>query len=312
MDFFTHILIGFIISSWASGSFGNSYVLFGTLLAALPDFDVLLYPFWRSHPLTRHHGMTHIFIFIVAASAIIYAGLALFAGISDIRLFLLMCLTGSSHIAGDFVTNWGVSPVYPLRKRYAKLNLDVAVNPFLILFTFASFLFVALVWSGNIPLRADQASTLLAAVYLAYFGSRAALKYYYASRPENRGFTALPTFLPHRWRFAKRTESEEEIRVTLLDSPAVEYVIPKSHAEAIKDCLDLVKTYWLDGVQAHLRVFSYPYFRLDCQDGRRAITWFAAEMGEDMAVLVEADGQSAGGLSVSVQFRRISPRSLLK
>ncbi len=312
MDFFTHLMIGFLISSIASGSFDNIYVLFGTLLAALPDFDVFLAPLWRSHPLTRHHGMTHMLLFIVAASALLYAGLALFAGISDFRLFLLMCLTGSSHIAGDFITNWGVSPVYPLAKKYVKLNLDIAVNPFLLSFTFASFLFLALVWTGHIPMQSMQASSMLAAIYLAYFGMRAACKYHYTRRPENRGFTALPTIHPHKWMFAKRIEDNHEIKVILKDSPAEEYVIPKGDCSQIRNCQDLVKTYWHPEVQAHLRVFSYPYYRLDCQDGHRAINWFSAEMGENLAVHVRDARPDDGRLIVDMQFKRPSLRSLFK
>ena len=85
MDFFTHLMVGFIISSLASGSFHNNYVLFGTLMAGLPDFDVFLYPLWKSLPITRHHGITHMIIFIVIVSALVNILLAVFAGSADVN-----------------------------------------------------------------------------------------------------------------------------------------------------------------------------------------------------------------------------------
>ena len=48
MDFLSHLMIGFLVSSWASGSFSNEYVAAGILMAALPDFDFLLYPLQKS------------------------------------------------------------------------------------------------------------------------------------------------------------------------------------------------------------------------------------------------------------------------
>jgi membrane-bound metal-dependent hydrolase YbcI (DUF457 family) len=291
MDFFTHIMIGFIISSIASGSFYNKYVLFGTFMAALPDFDVFLYPLWRRLPITRHHGATHMIIFIVIVSAFIDILLAVFTGGVDVKLFLLMCITGISHVFGDFITTWGVSPFYPLVKRYTKLNLDAAVNPYLILYFFIAVLFLASVWSGHIPIGEVPASALLGATYIAYFAARAALKLYYTSRPSNEEFTALPTFSPFRWKFVKKIETGDEIKVVIKNGPTMDYVIPKGGLRDIKTCEDLIYTYWHPNVQEYMRTFSYPYYKVDCRDGKREIDWFSAEMGDNMSIRVKYDGR---------------------
>lgn len=299
MDFFTHLMIGFIISTLAGGSFHNSYVLFGTLMAGLPDFDVFLYPLWKRLPITRHHGITHMIIFIAVASAFISTVVAVFSGGPDMRLFLLMCLTGISHIFGDFITTWGVSPFYPLTRKYTKLNLDMAVNPYLILYFFAEVLFLAAVINGRIPLSDIQAAALLGIIYIAYFAARAILKQYFMSRPDNKGFTALPTFSPIHWRFAKRDETDSEMKIVIKNSSRQEYVIPKEGLKDIKRCEDLVSTYWHSTVQEFMRVFSYPYYETNCREGKFEIAWHSAEMGDNMQVNVKYDGD----LKVESEFK---------
>lgn len=307
MDFFTHLMVGFIISSLASGSFHNSYVVFGTLMAGLPDFDVFLYPLWKSLPITRHHGITHMIIFIVIISGLVNILLAVFAGSTDVRLFLLMCLTGVSHIFGDFITTWGVSPFYPLTKKYTKLNLDTAVNPYLILYFFAGVLFLTAVMSGRIPLSDIQASALLGMTYVAYFAARSILKLYFTGRPENKGFTALPTFYPNRWTLVKRTETDDEINIIIKNNRLQEYAIPKEGLKEIKTCDDLVSTYWHPQVQEYMRVFSYPYYATDCKDGRFEITWHSAEMGDNMQINVRYDGDFKVNYKFKRPLRRLRP-----
>jgi len=304
MDFFTHLMIGFIISTLASGSFHNSYVIFGTLMAGLPDFDVFLYPLWKSLPITRHHGITHMIIFILIASAFIDILLAVFTGRADVFLFLLMCLTGMSHIFGDFITTWGVSPFYPLTKKYTKLNLDIAVNPYLIVYFFIGLLFLTAVTAGRIPLSDIQASALLGMTYVAYFAARAILKLYYTSRSENIGFATLPTFSPARWKFVKRLETDNDLKITIKNNRLQEYVIPKEGLNDIKTCDDLVSTYWHPQVQEYLRVFSYPYYTIDCKDGKFEIIWHSAEMGDNMQVRVKYDGD----IKVNSEFKRALKR----
>ena len=118
----------------------------------------------------------------------------------------------------------------------------------------------------------------------------------------NQGFAALPTPSPYRWKFAKRIETDGEIRVLLKSNPRTRtYVIPKSGLEKITKCQDLVSTYWLGQVQDYMRVFEYPYYETDCQDGRMKITWRSAEMGELLSVHVECVGDN---LKSWVEFKR--------
>lgn len=303
MDFFTHLMIGFLLSSLLGGSFSNQYVVLGTLMAALPDFDILLYPLWRRMPITRHHGITHTTIFVIAASVTLFAAYGAFSGIADPKLLMVMLLGGFSHIFFDFITNWGVPIFYPFKKGYSKIDLDMSVNPYTILLFFTGVIFLdaaRLNYFSSFDLK--SATIILVLVYLVYFVSRAGFKIYYTKKPENEGFSALPTLIPYRWKFAKRIETDGEIRVLLKSNPRTRtYVIPKGRLEMIAKCQDLVNTYWLGQVQDYMRVFEYPYYETDCQDGRMKITWRSAEMGELLSVHVECVGDN---INSWVEFKR--------
>ena len=296
-------MIGFLISSGLVGSFSNQYVVLGTLMAALPDFDILLYPLWKRMPITRHHGITHTAIFVIAASVTLFASYGAFTGISDPKLLMVMLLGGFSHIFCDFITNWGVALFYPFKKGYSKINLDMSVNPYTILLFFIGVIFLdAARLNYFAPFDLKSATIVLGLVYLVYFVSRAGFKIYYTKKPENEGFSALPTLIPYKWKFAKRIETDGEIQVLLKSNPRTRtYVIPKGRLEMIAKCQDLVNTYWLGQVQDYMRVFEYPYYETDCQDGRMKITWHSAEMGEVLGVHVECVGDT---LKSWVEFKR--------
>ena len=306
MDFFTHLMIGFLISSWISGSFHGAYVILGTLMAGLPDFDIFLYPLWKRLPILGHHGLTHMLTFIPASALIIFSAYTAFSSTFDPMLLLVMILAGSSHIFGDFLTNWGVPLFYPLTRRYYKINLDVAVNPLVLAYFFIGCFFLYLVIQGYVSMSPRRASEILGATYPVYFVLRAIFKLYYLKEPENRGFSALPTLLPWRWELVRRAETDEAILITLRRSQEKACIIPKwviGYPEAllgrIKSCDDLVYTYWLPEVQEFMRVFEYPYYDIDCSDEKRGITWHSAEMGDDMTVVVRIDD---GGIDVKATF----------
>jgi membrane-bound metal-dependent hydrolase YbcI (DUF457 family) len=303
MDFLTHLMIGFLISSWLGGSFSNQYVVLGTLMAALPDFDFFLYPLWRRMPITRHHGITHTAIFVIAASVILFASFDALTGIADKKLLIVMLLGGFSHIFCDFITNWGLPPFYPIEKGYSKIDLDISVNPYTILLFFPGLVFLAATRLNYFaPLDLKGAASVLGLIYLVYFASRAGFKVYYSMKTENRGFTALPTMVPYKWKFARKIETDEEIRVLLKSNPRTKtYVIPKGRLKEVTRCQDLVYTYWLGQVQDYMRVFEYPYYETDCQDGKMKITWRSAEMGDLLAVHVVCED---GKFNFTVEFKR--------
>ncbi|MEM3395981.1 MAG: metal-dependent hydrolase [Thermoplasmata archaeon] len=292
MDFFTHLLFGFLVSSWVSGNFYNPYVILGSLLAVLPDFDIFLFPLWRRFPFTSHHGITHTAIFVIVGSPVV-ALLAKFLFWGELNLVLataIMLLCGLLHLGCDALTNWGTPVFYPLSKKYYNLSVDVAVNVYLMLGFFVAVLFLALVRFRYITfLNMEMASGILGALYLTYFGFRSATKLYFRKK-FGKEFALLPTEKPWHWRMARRLENEKEIVVGIRNSEGLkEYRIPKFRGEKIeiRSCEDMVYTYHLPEVQSHLSVFRFPYYKLNCSNGVWEIVWYVAEMHPRMNLRVE-------------------------
>jgi membrane-bound metal-dependent hydrolase YbcI (DUF457 family) len=308
MDIFTHILSGYLVSYWSSlffaGGFSSElYVVLGTFMAVIPDMDMFLKPFWGRRPNTSHHGITHMFSFIIIISTIIYISLAVLLGIQDPGLLLLMYLTGSMHLLWDFVGTGGVRPFYPFQKRYLKLNLEVGANPLLGIYSLLSMLFLLAIHLGLIDfMDFHKATLIIGAGYPLDLGARAALRYYFSRRPENREFTALPTLAPFRWRFARRVETDGEIETILKTNQGPRsYKIPKASIGEEPGNPDLTSTYWLHQVRERLQIFNYPYYRIDCTGGQMRIIWNAAEMGRVMDVSVTCEG---GQFAVNTEFHR--------
>ena len=86
---------------------------------------------------------------------------------------MVMLLGGFSHIFCDFITNWGVPLFYPFKKGYSKINLDMSVNPYTILFFFLGVIFLdAARLNYFAPFDLKGATIVLGLVYLVYFVSR--------------------------------------------------------------------------------------------------------------------------------------------
>jgi membrane-bound metal-dependent hydrolase YbcI (DUF457 family) len=265
-----------------SGSLANIYVFFGILLGLIPDFDFLLFPLWKRVPLAGHHGITHMFAFILLLAAFIYILLNSLFGISDLRLLFLMVMTGSLHIFGDFIGTGGVAPLYPLKKGYSNLNIDLGNNPCLMVFSFLGTVFlVAVSLSYFYPLSLISASVILGLAYVLYFALRASIKIFNERKSENSKFIALPTVYPWKWKFARRIDTIEEIEINLKTSDGIKlYKIPKQKQYEIRNCQDLVYSYWHPLVQAQMRFFRYPCYRIICEGDKKEIIWTSVDTGK--------------------------------
>lgn len=302
MDFFTHLLIGLLAASFAGGFNPDLYLAVGAFMSQLPDFDFIMFPLCRRFPIACHHGITHTLVFLIAASAVLYAAFFALTGVSDPRLLLLMLIVGSLHLFGDFLGTGGVPLLYPLSSKYFKQNIDLGINPPLSFFSLAGI--VALLASrlnwAHFP-DVSEVTEVLSAIYVIYYASKAAIKICLQRLPENRGFEALPTARPDRWKFARRRDTKDAIEISVKAKERIRtYRIPKGYREIIERCEDLPYTYWHPQVQAEMRFFEYPTYQTICQDGRLEIIWNSAEMGKVMEVLVVC---GKDGVCVRTQLR---------
>jgi hypothetical protein len=148
---------------------------------------------------------------------------------------------------------------------------------------------------------ARSTSILLGLLFVFYYAARVTLKLYQERRPENMGFTALPTKNPFRWKYARRIETKEDIKIFLKTREGVKtFTIPKDRRERIEQCEDLVYTYWHPLVQGEMRFFEYPCYKMICQEGRTEIIWNSAESGKVIEVQVTLE---EGHLRVDKRFR---------
>lgn len=304
MDFFTHILMGLIVASLADGSNLYLYLALGAFMSLLPDLDFLMFPLWKRLPFAGHHGITHTPVFIFAASAFLYASLYIVTKISDIGLLLVILLTGGLHVLGDYLGTGGVPLLYPLTKRSFKLNIDLSINPLLALFSIAGIVVLLRAYL-NYPYfpNARRVTILLGSVFIFYYTARVALKLYQERKPENRGFTAMPTINPYRWKYARRRETKEAIEISIKTEEGIKtFTIPKNKEKwkKIERCEDLVYTYWHPLVQREMHFFEYPCYRLTCREGRDEIVWNSVESGEAIEVQVALEN---GYLKIDKRFQ---------
>ncbi len=113
MDFFTHMLVGYLVAVTLGMPLGGLGVsegvyLFGVLMAMLPDFDVILFPLARRFPMLRHHGFTHTVPFIAVASCIGAVVGARVYGLPFSALLAVGFASGMSHLLCDWFTNFSM------------------------------------------------------------------------------------------------------------------------------------------------------------------------------------------------------------
>ena len=92
MDFFTHFLMGILLSLFTLNSFSFSIVLYGIIMAVIADFDIILEPLKRikDTPLLSHKGISHSYFF-----AFLFSGLiGIFSSILLQEPFLLVWIVG--------------------------------------------------------------------------------------------------------------------------------------------------------------------------------------------------------------------------
>ena len=302
MDFFTHLLLGFVIALIVDGPNFDLSLVAAIFMSQLSDLDFMLFPLWKKLPFTGHHGITHTPIFVLSVSFLISIIFYLL-GWLDKWLLLILFLSGAVHIFGDFLGTGGVPLLYPLNKNYYKKNIDLGVSPVLMLFSLAGITSLIRAQIGSVyGLGAREVAFLLAGIFVAYYSGRAALKLYLEKKPENQGFTALPTPSPLKWKYARKVETAEEIIVYLKTKEGLKpFPIPKARKKAIRQREDLLCTYWHPLVQAEMRFFEFPCYRLNCEEGRMEITWNSAEAGKVMDVQAIYEN---GELRVIKRFRK--------
>lgn len=205
MDFFSHFLIGILISVVFLSPFGSEYVIYAGTIAIIADFDIFLEIFnsKRKSSLLSHKGASHSYMaglfvsFITAGVFTLIMGLADFS--FDLETFITAWLIGfvfySLHVTLDALAASKIPLFYPFSKKRYRFFIDRAVNPllalfsgFVLIFYLILFLFFPLVYYSNI-------FYVFLAFYLTYLAYRLFTKIWVELRlPKNKHY--IPGILP--------------------------------------------------------------------------------------------------------------------
>ncbi|OZI63439.1 metal-dependent hydrolase [Bordetella genomosp. 11] len=170
MDSLTHVAMGGAIQAALLGRFqGRKALLYGAVLATLPDLDVFVpYPDPVSL-MTYHRGFSHS-LFVLTGLAALLAWLVRrrwpSAPYSASRLFLTLWLVLITHPLLDAMTTYGTQLFWPLPVQPASLSSIFIIDPVFTLPLLAAFL-ANLVWGERIS-RLRGGALGFAAAYLAW------------------------------------------------------------------------------------------------------------------------------------------------
>lgn len=195
---FIHYFFGIVLSS-ALGYDGRDRLLLASL-SLLPDMDFVsliatrhIFRVTQNHPLLGralfHRGITHTFLFALSVPP-------LFLLFGDARLALLAFLSLLFHLFWDWVSIWGINPLFPFRKRNYALNVfSIGDVPATILLSCAAL--------GTFYSRTLLLASL--AAFLAYLAARFCFKLLLVHRTGAAMSSIVPTSTT-QYAFAMRAE----------------------------------------------------------------------------------------------------------
>jgi len=210
MDFFTHLLIGLLLSA-GPAVYPTTVLVYGVIMAILPDADVFLFPLWRKYPATRHHGVSHSLAFVLIAGPVGAVPLSLLYPPGWVLFALAGTVGGLSHVVADYLTSFAVPLWAPFSWKNKAANLDIAVNPYTIIGSCAVTAGLVYLWLAGAETLFPGVLWVVGAGFLGYLGARGALRR--TLRRRIPGFTAgvhdlEPTASPRTWYLRTRKEVE--------------------------------------------------------------------------------------------------------
>ncbi|MFX1256871.1 MAG: metal-dependent hydrolase [Promethearchaeota archaeon] len=159
MDFFSHLLIGILISIFLLNSLGKEFVIYASIMAFLPDFDAFLELFqsFRKSKLLSHKGVSHSYLAAFFVSMISGSIFFLLTGESFVLAWMIGFLFYSIHISLDALTASKIPLFYPFSKKRFRIFVDRAINLFLAIISviflilyFAAFFFLPELYFYNL------------------------------------------------------------------------------------------------------------------------------------------------------------------
>ncbi len=172
MDSITHMLLGASLQGSLLGRYqGRRALLYGALLATLPDLDVLL-PFGDDvDRMTGHRSFSHSVLLLSGLAALLAWLIRHAHGLPDCprwRLLASLWLVLVSHPLLDAFTSYGTQLLWPLPLRPVAWSSIFVIDPLYSLPLLAGVLLAARSGTDTRGLRALQTGLLLSTLYLGF------------------------------------------------------------------------------------------------------------------------------------------------
>ena len=217
MDFFSHFLIGIIISIFTLNEFSLSIVLYAGVMSVLADFDIILQPLQliKKSTLLAHKGISHSFFYAGIITAITGSIFSLITGEQFFLAWLIGFLFYSMHNILDFLTASKIPIFYPLSKKRYRFFIDRAINIFLATISGSIILFYFIIFFLWPELFFSHLVNYFLGFYVVYFTYRILTKIWVQFRlPKNRYY--IPGILPFTYLVYENKKSEEIISFKLI------------------------------------------------------------------------------------------------
>jgi len=217
MDFFSHFLIGIIISIFTLNEFSFSIVLYAAVMSVLADFDIILEPLQliKKSNLLAHKGISHSFFYAAIVTSLTGSIFSIITGEQFFLAWLIGFLFYSLHNILDFLTASKIPILYPLSKKRYRFFIDRAINIFLATISGSIILFYFIIFFLWPELFFSHLVNYILGFYVVYFTYRILTKIWVQFRlPKNMYF--IPGILPFTYLVYENKKSEENVSFKLI------------------------------------------------------------------------------------------------
>jgi len=217
MDFFSHFLIGIIISIFTLNELSFSIVLYAGVMSVLADFDIILEPIQliKKSNLLAHKGISHSFFFAAIITAITGSVFSIITGEQFFLAWLIGFLFYSMHIILDFLTASKIPILFPLSKKKYRFFIDRAINIFLATISGSIILFYFIVFFLWPELYFSNLINYFLGFYVVYFTYRILTKIWVQFKLPKYMYY-IPGILPFTYLVYENKKSEEILSFKLI------------------------------------------------------------------------------------------------
>jgi membrane-bound metal-dependent hydrolase YbcI (DUF457 family) len=186
VDFFTHMLVGYMLgwmAVWGFNDYNEYLILLSVIMAMIPDFDVFLYAIprrFRDKVRGIHHrGITHTVLFVFGLSIFMSCLFHVFFNTEIVMGIFIAFVGGLSHVVADLMTSYAVPHLAPFSWKSRSLDIDGAITWYMIPYSLAC---IIAMWQFRVHLiEIKYFSILVTFVFLGigiHYLIRLSVKYY--------------------------------------------------------------------------------------------------------------------------------------